>query len=67
MAIIRFLLMVIEEVNFRYSFLNFELEGWSEQIYKDLQKDKYIIRKSMVEMYDFVRSKLFGVPMPLPG
>ena len=33
MAFLRFLLHAIEKINFRFSFLSFELEGWAENTF----------------------------------
>lgn len=56
--------MLIEYINFKFSFLNFELQGWSEEIFKTLQKDKYVIRSCFMDAYSGVKQKITGKKEP---
>ena len=51
---------MIEKINFKYSFFNFELKGWADEAFKNLEKDKYILRKFFTDSYNRVNYKITG-------
>jgi hypothetical protein len=60
MTIVRVIMSAIEYINFRYSFFNFQLKGWSEEAMKKLEKDRYIITKFFNDFYNKVNTKITG-------
>jgi hypothetical protein len=60
MAIVKLFLNMIEKINFKYSFFNFELKGWADEAYKNLEKDKYVLRKFFTDSYNKINYKITG-------